>query len=299
VAEHLLSRGFRHLAALGQHDDVGVGLQAAAMKAFAEEAGVDGWLGMESIADPRNRREWGEGLRLIERWMTTWKLPLGLLVVDARWARAIIELAHGRGWHCPEQIAIVCLHNDETHCDHPEPGLTAVEVPDEQRGYEAAAMLDALIDAKRRGESPFAAPRTVLMPPLGIVTRHSTDFFAVGNPLVGQALRYIATHLPTPLDVTAVAASLGVARRTLDGWFQESIGVSVAREIGRLRIERVKRELLAGSDSIEAIARRTGFANTRTLNNQFRKQAGLSPSEFRRVRGQGGPLQRSGHDGLC
>ena len=285
VADHLLSRGFRTLAALRQHGDVGVALQAGAMKAFAEEAGFDGWLGVETILEPRTRTEWRQGVRAVERWMATWKLPLGLLVLDARWARLIIELAHGRGWHCPEQIAIVCPHNDETHCDHPEPGLTAVEMPDEQCGYEAAALLDGLIDAKREGRSPFTDPPTVLVPPVGIVARQSTDFFAVDNPLVGQALRYIAAHLHKPLDVASVARTLGIARRTLDGWFQDSIGATVATEISRLRLERVKRELLAGSDTIEAIARRTGFATTRTLNNQFRQDTGMSPSEFRTARG--------------
>jgi transcriptional regulator GlxA family with amidase domain len=101
---------------------------------------------------------------------------------------------------------------------------------------------------------------------------------------VGQALRYIAAHLHQPLDVAAVARTLGIARRTLDGWFQDSIGATVATEISRLRLERVKRELLAGSDTIAAIARRTGFATTRTLNNQFRQDTGMSPSEFRTAR---------------
>jgi LacI family transcriptional regulator len=284
VAEHLLSRGFRHLAALRQHDEVGVRLQARAMKAFAEEAGCDSWLGIETIIDPGNYSEWRQGARAIERWMATWKLPLGLLVMDARWARVIVELAHERGWHCPEQIAIVCPHNDETHCDHPEPGLTAVAWPDEQQGYKAAEMLDGLIEAKRQGTSPFADPQAVFMSPVGIVARHSTDFFAVTNPLVGQALRYIAAQLHRPLDVKTVAKSLGVARRTLDGWFRDSIGATVATEIARLRVERVKRELLAGPDTIEVIAMRTGFATTRTLNNLFRKHTGLSPSDFRAAR---------------
>ncbi len=281
VAQHLASRGFRYLAALRQTDDIGIIRQAASMRAFAEASGFDGWLGCESIVNPTNQREWRQGVQAVERWMASWKLPLGLLVADALWARVIIELAHDRGWHCPEQIAIVCPHNDELHCDHPEPGLTAMEFPEEQRGYEAARMLDGLINARRQGKSPFANPQTILMPPIGIVARHSTDFFAVDDPLVGKALRFIASHLHKPLEVSTVARELGVARRTLDDWFQKSLGVTVSTEIARLRVERVKRELMATSDSIEAIARRTGFANTRTLNNHFRKSVGMAPSEFR------------------
>jgi LacI family transcriptional regulator len=151
-------------------------------------------------------------------------------------------------------------------------------------------MLDGLIEAKRRGTSPFTNPETVFIRPAGIVARHSTDFFAVVNPLVAQALRFIAKNLHKPLDGASVSKSLGIARRTLDAWFEDSIGATVASEISRLRIERVKRELLAGSDSVRAIAKRTGFACSRTLNNQFRKHTGLSPGEFRRARGHTRPV---------
>lgn len=63
-----------------------------------------------------------------------------------------------------------------------------------------------------------------------------------------------------------------------------ALGVTVATEIMRLRIERVKRELVGGKDSIDTIGRHTGFASTRTLNDQFRRQVGMSPSEFRKQR---------------
>lgn len=285
VAEHLLSRGFHYLAALLQDGDQGTALQAAGMEAFAKEAGFsDGWLGNKSTQGAETHDQWQQGLQTIERWMTTWKVPLGLHVRDPAWARVIIERARERGWNVPEQIAIVCSHNDELHCDHPEPGLTAVEFPDDQCGYEAAKMLDGLINAKRQGTSPFANPKAVILSAVSIISRHSTDFFAVDDPLVGKALRYIATHLSMPLDVASVARSVGVARRTLDAWFQKSLGVTAATEIMRLRIERVKRELTASTDLIEAIGHRTGFASTRTLNDQFKRSTGISPSEFREQR---------------
>jgi transcriptional regulator GlxA family with amidase domain len=85
-----------------------------------------------------------------------------------------------------------------------------------------------------------------------------------------------------------VACNL-LPRPSLDAWFEDSIGATVASEISRLRIERVKRELLACSDSVGTIAKRTGFACSRTLNNQFRKHTGLSPGEFRKARGHTRP----------
>ncbi len=283
VADHLLGRGFRSLGALLQDGDTGVVQQATAMKEFAETEGFDRWVGTESIAEPKTYDEWRRAIQTIQCWMASWKPPLGLLVRDPGYARAIIELAHERGWNVPEQIAIVCSNNDEMHCDRPEPGLTAVEMPDEQCGHDAARMLDGLIDACRKGKCPFKDPKTVYLAPVGIVSRHSTDFFAVEDPLVGQALRFIGAHLAKPLSADRVARELKVTRRTLDLWFQKALNTTVTGEICRLRIERVKRELTSGSDTAEAIARQTGFGSKRTLNEQFRRATGMSPSEFRKA----------------
>jgi LacI family transcriptional regulator len=267
------------------HDDRTTEIQAAAMKASAEEAGIDGWLGTVLITDAPTLVDWRQDVQTVKEWMESWRVPLGVLVRNPVWARVIIDLAEERGWRVPDHVAIVCSNNDELMCEFPDPGLTAVEMPDQQQGHEAARMLDRLIDAKREGISPFAAPQTVILPKVEIISRHSTDFFAVEDPLVGQALRYIAAHLHKPLDVHHVAKAVGVARRTLDAWFQKSLGVTVTTEITRLRIERVKRELTAGDDPIGSIARRTGFASTRTLQDQFHKCTGMSPSEFRNQTG--------------
>ncbi len=282
VADHLLGRGFRYLAALVQDTDAASFRQATAMEQFVKEAAGGGWLGSVSLDLPAGPEEWRDAVKTIGRWMDGWKLPLGLLVREPGFARLIVELAHDRGWHVPEQIAIVCSLNDEVQCEHPEPGLTAVEMPDEKCGYDAATMLDRLIDAKQRGESPFADPTTVIVPPVGIVTRHSTEFFAVNDPLVRQAMRYIAANLTRPLDAEAVAKNAKVSRRTLDMRFHEALGVTVAAEICRLRIERVKRELTGGKESVAEIAQRTGFVSTRTLNDQFLKVVGVSPRAYRK-----------------
>jgi LacI family transcriptional regulator len=282
VADHLLGRGFRYLAAFLETNDKGTALQVAAMKKCAEEAVTcAGWIGTVAAGPVNNHGTWLQVLKRIERWMDGWKLPIGLLVRDPVWARVIIERAQERGWLVPQQVAVVCSHNDELYCEHPEPGLTALELPDERIGSEAAALLDGLIDRKRRGKSPFADPETLILPPMGIVSRQSTDFFTVDDPFVGGALRFIAENLHRPLDVARVAKAVGTSRRALDDRFRKSLGVTVVAEIMRLRIERVKRELAAGQDTIDAIALRTGFASTRTLNDQFLRSTGMSPSAFR------------------
>jgi AraC-like DNA-binding protein len=66
--------------------------------------------------------------------------------------------------------------------------------------------------------------------------------------------------------------------------FTEALGTTVSNEIARLRIEHVKRELTApGKHKVADIAKRTGFASTRTLNDLFLKSVGMTPKAFRKA----------------
>jgi LacI family transcriptional regulator len=282
VAEHLLSRGFLHMAALIHPKDQYASIQLDAMRDAAEAAGLVRWCGTLKLPWPTSHREWKRAVHLTERWMDGFTLPIGLLVMEPGYARLVIELAGARGWHIPQEVAIVCSLNDGGLCEQPEPGLTCVDVPHEQCGYEAAKMLDGLIDARRRGEDPFADPQTLVLPTVEIVSRFSTDFFAVADPLVRDALRYIAANVSKPLSVDAVVQHMMVSRRSLDMKFHAAVGATVAAEINRLRMERVKRELARGVDSIATIARRTGFTSVRTFNEQFQRTVGMSPRAFQK-----------------
>jgi len=124
----------------------------------------------------------------------------------------------------------------------------------------------------------------LLLPPVGIVARRSTDFFAVADPLVRQALRFIDENLHRPLTIDMVADELEVSRRKLTGRFRESMQHGIAAEIQRLRIERVKRQLTSTDDAIQRIARRAGFASPRTMNDAFRAEVGCTPRDYRRER---------------
>ncbi len=284
VAEHLIGRGFRYLAAITQVDDVSSFRQAGAMEARARRGDGTGWLGNCALTQPDGPESWRDTVKTLTRWMDGWKLPMGLLVREPSFARLIIEMAGDRGWSVPQQLAIVCSHNEGVQCEQPEPGLTAVELPYEECGYEAAKLLDRLMESKRQGGSPFHAPETILLAPVGIVTRHSTDFFAVDNALVQQAMQYVAANLTKPLSPVSIAKEMKVSRRTLDLRFTEALGTTVSNEIARLRIEHVKRELTApGKHKVADIAKRTGFASTRTLNDLFLKSVGMTPKAFRKA----------------
>jgi len=283
VAEHLLSRGFVNASAFIHPNDRAVQRQAAVFRETVEASGIGRWCAQLEEGWATNHREWRRTVRIVTAWMDTLEPPVGLLVREPGHARLVVELAQARGWHIPQDVAIVCSYNEDSLCEKPEPSISAVRMPHERCGFEAARLLDRLIDARRRGEDPFADPQTVTLPAGGIVTRFSTDFFAVADTLVQRALRYIAENLSRPLSVESVAEHLDVSRRTLDARFHEALGSTVAAEIKRLRLERVKRELSGTTDTLAVIAKRNGFTSMRTFHDQFSTTVGATPQAFRQV----------------
>lgn len=65
----------------------------------------------------------------------------------------------------PEDIAIIAGTNEELFCEGLRPTLSSVEMGYERVGYEAAKLLDRLIDGKARTAQPL------FIPPQGLVER--------------------------------------------------------------------------------------------------------------------------------
>jgi AraC-like DNA-binding protein len=106
---------------------------------------------------------------------------------------------------------------------------------------------------------------------------------ALATKLVGAVL-----HDPTILSVETLASRSGLSIRALQRLFKDYVGASPKWVIRRFRLH----ELLERFHSGEAVdgaglALDLGYADQAHLINDFRKLAGLTPSEYRR-RGLGG-----------
>lgn len=296
-AEHLLSRGIRQFAYLMLKRALPNYEQAAGFAAAVEEAGYT-WKQFDLPA------RWGDTLASYRRhfarihaWMDTWKLPVGLGMETDVFARLFTQMCAERGWRVPGDVAIIAGLNEEKLCDHPRPSLTSIEVGYERIGYEAARLLDHLMDdadrqkkRKQNAKSPTqikrerAKPVHILLPPVGVVVRESTDFYAVNDDLVARAQAYISDQCHRHLEVNDVAAKLSVSPKTLQNRFAASLNRSVAQEIRRVRIERAKRELTGSDLATEQIATHAGFTSNSRMCEVFRRELGMTPSQYREQR---------------
>lgn len=298
-AEHLLARGFRNFGSLVHGGDRGTVLEGEGFERTVADAGghMCGTVILQpekptrmGIGKPETAEydHWRQTLRQIDRWMDQWRLPIGITIFDVAITRLVIERCRQRKWSVPEDVAIIAGYNEEVQCALPEPTITSLELPHERIGYEAARMLNELIDTRRShlrqrsAKTPLTdGPTKVYLPPVGIVARQTTDFHAVDDPLVRQALGYIDTHIHRPILIDDIAEHLNVSRATLTKRFSSKLGRTINKELQRLRIERVKRELSSGDKPIHQIAPAAGFSSVRRLNEMFSRIVGCAPSTYR------------------
>lgn len=143
-------------------------------------------------------------------------------------------------------------------------------------GYEAARLLDRLL----HGEAAPAEP--ILVPPVGVVTRLSTDILAIKHPHVASALLHIWQNYTKRINAKTVAATVPLSYQRLHAAFLENVGRTLAEEITHKRMEKA-RVLLAETDKkAYEIAIECGFPNDDRMGRVFQRVLGLTPMGYRR-----------------
>ena len=281
AAEHLLERGFAHLAYCGFTDlpyserrlkhllsvlhgrDVSCSVyQAPPPKPNAPQRAI------ERIGILFNRE--------LANWLLSLPKPAGIIACNDIRGQQVLNICREIDLAVPEQVAVVGVDNDEILCELSDPPMSSVELDTHRAGYEAAALLHRLIQGQGAPEQP------TLIAPKGVVCRQSTDTLAIADPGVAAAVRFIRMHAGDGIGVGDLISHAKMSRRLLERKFRRHLGRSPHQEITRVRMDRVK-QLLQDTDwPLEAIARATGFEGADYLSVAFKKAAQMSPGEFRR-----------------
>ncbi|MFV8053489.1 helix-turn-helix domain-containing protein [Mycobacterium sp. 48b] len=95
---------------------------------------------------------------------------------------------------------------------------------------------------------------------------------------------HIDQNLGHRLDIEGLARMAGVSRRTLARSFDETIGESPQSYIARMRLHRIRTELLAGScpgSTIADVSNRWGISELGRMSARYRSMFGELPSQTR------------------
>lgn len=100
--------------------------------------------------------------------------------------------------------------------------------------------------------------------------------------LVEQAIGYVKEiYMRKELALSDVAAAVGLSEKYLNAIFKEVTGMTINHFVIRLRMEEAARLLKDPAIKIYEICDRIGYADQDHFRESFKKQFGLTPTEYR------------------
>ncbi|AKJ64723.1 xylose operon transcription regulator XylR [Kiritimatiella glycovorans] len=277
AAEYFAERGLRSFAFIGNREHEFSIQRAEAFEHALNEQGYacDTFLYRTRFYS-QTRRERVNIDRRKRKWLEQMEKPAAVFACNDWEAFQFIQFCRQQEYRVPEEFAVLGAGNDEMLCHVCNPPMSSVRIPFERVGYEAAELLDQRLDQRKQEQ------RGHELPPMGLVSRQSTDVFRVGDAVVAKALDFIREHLTEPIKVEDLLRHVFVSRTLLERKFKTELGRTPLVEIRRQRIVRA-RQLLADTDeSILEIAEKCGFSSDIRLSTVFKEITGQSPSQYRR-----------------
>ncbi|MBN2581257.1 MAG: DNA-binding transcriptional regulator [Pirellulales bacterium] len=281
AVDHLLERGFTHLAYCGLS---GADYSERRQRLFVEfvaQAGQQAYVytGRSQQRSPDTSMIEAAGLLdedKIAKWLGSLPKPVGVMAANDVRAQQVLNACIEHKISVPGEVAVIGVNNDELVCEMCHPTLTSVEPNTKKIGYEAACLLDQLM----KGRKPFQ--NRILVEPVGVVARESTNVMAMQDRDVAAALQYIRDHACEGISVNDVGAHVFVSISTLHRRFSKIVGRTPRSEIVRVQLNLVK-ELLRRTDfPLSRIAERTGFNHVESMCHLFKTAVGMTPGQFRK-----------------
>jgi LacI family transcriptional regulator len=282
AAGHFLDRGLAHFAFCGF---TGIHFSERRAEYFVEYLAGHGH-SVSVYTDPTSPRRDSAALIEVERlppvahiaaWVKSLPKPVGVMAATDDRAHHVLNVCGEYGIAVPDEVAVIGVDNDEMLCDLCDPPLSSVALNPLRVGYEAAALLGRMM----RGMA--SSKKRVLIPPLGVVMRQSTNVLAISDPDVAAAVRFIRENAGNGLAVEDVARQASLSRSTLKRRFAAVLRRSPKDEIDRVQIDRVMRLLSTTRLPLAKIAALAGFRHVESMCKLFKRKTGTTPGRYRKM----------------
>ena len=280
AAQHLIDRGLEHFAYCGLPGIYSSETRCEHFVGYMNSAGYEVHVYKSPRQPDTTIISTAEDHELryeeaVATWVSSLPKPVGLMACNDLRAQQILMACGDREITVPDEVAVIGVDNDELICELCHPPLSSIEQNPQRVGYEAAALLDRLLD----GEAPPAEP--ILVEPLRVVARLSTDVVAIGDASVTAAVHFIREHACDGIQVKDILRHMRMSRSTLERRFAKLLGRSPSTEISRVRLDRVKHLLSMTDYPLAKIAQLTGFNYTESMCYCFKQNTGQTPGQYR------------------
>jgi LacI family transcriptional regulator len=274
-AEAFLRQGFRHFAYMPDAYDWD--WSALRGRAFQERLARAGYpCAVYGPLSSRERRDWTLDQKRLTRWLLGLPKPAALLAAHDARARQVLETCQQAGLSVPGEVALLGVDNDELICENTSPTLSSVQPDFEAGGYEAAHLLEQLM---RRAA---CEPQYRFYGVKGVVVRESSRFAHAVDRRYLRGLEFIRLNACASVSVPEVARHMGVSRRQAEVLFRKHVGHSILDEIRDIRLARLKAFLLDTTLPIGQISWQCGYQTENHAKRVFKRQTGMTMSQFRK-----------------
>ncbi|MBK1875916.1 AraC family transcriptional regulator [Pelagicoccus mobilis] len=275
AAQHLYENGFRNFAFCGINTLFFWSRRRC--QGFCDKAHAYGQAA--HVFDSPQGEEflsWNKGFSKLKDWLAALPAHTGIMVCTDDFALLVQEACIAIGRSVPDEIAIIGVGNDESVCELATTPLSSVELNIKRAGYDAAKHI-----ADRLKQTP-PPPTDIIIPPLGIAARRSTDAKETQDPVVSKAISYILKRINHPIEVSDIVDQVHLSRRTLYDRFQRATGQTISNYIRNRRLEHFSKLLLETNLTVSEISYTMGYESDTNVARLFKKHYGLTPLAYRR-----------------
>ena len=206
--------------------------------------------------------------------------PMSVFAVTDRLADVTLMAAESLGMHCPDDIRIVGVDDDELVCMGSPTPLSSVR-PDWAEGGRLVA---EALETQMKGGKPLTK---YLYGAAGVTRRASTrnPYHRPKDARVERALSFIDAEFASPIDLADVVKAMGCSRSLAELRFREETGKTILEALTEKRWEKLLVHLRRSDVNLSALPGICGFRSAAALRELFRRRTGMSMTEWRKRNG--------------
>lgn len=274
ASEHLIERGLKNFAFCGFDNYDWSKERRLFFCRFNSEAGYKTYI--YSPPKKNKKNDWENEQQHVRAWVNSLPKPVGIFACNDDRGQHILETCKLLKLKVPEDLAVIGVDNDPMICDISDPPLTSISLNAESAGYEAAKLMDDMINKKK------ILRKQIVVSPSYLVQRQSSDILAVDDRHVANAINYIRKNAKNKILVKDVVKSTGISKRTLERRFKKTLHRTIYNEIQSVRIELISKLLIETDLSIAQITSLFNFTDFEHISRYFKREKGVGLREFRK-----------------
>lgn len=283
--QHLKSKGIEHFGFYGLPASSIHGWAHERHKAFLNIANKEGFKHSVYLGNEVSPQTWQYDMNRLSDWLQRLPSSTGIIAVTDSRARHLLQACDHLNIMVPDSMPIIGIDNEEVARYLTRVSLSSVGQGCKKMGHQSAKMLHKLLEKKHSQDEqqPLATTKysRVLVPPSMVHERQSTDFLALKDPYVIQAMHFIRQNACKGIKVEQVLSYVGLSRSNMETRFKVEKGHSIHQEIHDHKLNRACNLLINSGLSINEIADLCGYPSLQYMYSIFKKTFDKTPKEYR------------------